>query len=119
MGYAGCKWNYVTDSKRKSTTRIPSPPIQVMETREGTQSNQHPGPQLPHPSTERQAVWPINPDQRALPEGTASRRENTPASMNATDLGQWGLTVQPRHRLGFGVYAQPASAVSRASLVRQ
>lgn len=84
-----------------------------METREGTQSNQHSGSQLPHPSIEREAVWPINPDQRALPEGTASWRENTPASVDTEGLGQCD------HCLGFGVFAQPASVISSASLRRK
>lgn len=88
MGHASCQWNYVADSERKGATVFSSPPVQVMETREGTQSDQHPGSQLPHPSIEREALWPINPDQRALPEGAASWRENTPASVDAKGLGQ-------------------------------
>lgn len=118
MGHAGCKWNYVADSERKRATVFSSPPVQVMETREGTQSDQHSGSQLPHPSIAREALWPINPDQRALPEGAASWRENTPAAVDAKGLGQCD-PEEYRHCLSFGVCAQPASAISSASLVRK
>lgn len=95
MGHAGCKWNYVTDSKRKRATVFPSPPIQVMEARAWTQSDKHPGPQLPHPSTEREALRPISPDQRALSEGTASRWKNAPASVDAEGLVSAILKYNP------------------------
>lgn len=87
MGDAGCKWNYITDSKRKRATVLSSPPVQVMEARKRAQSYEHSGPQPPHSSIEREALWPISPDQRALPEGTASWRENTSASVDAQELG--------------------------------
>lgn len=116
MGHAGCQWNYVADSERKRATVFSSPPVQLMETREGTQSDQHSGSQLPHPSIEREALWTINPDQRALPEGAASWRENTPASVDAKGLGRCD-PEERRHCLSFGVWAQPASAISSASLM--
>lgn len=81
MGDAGCQWNYTSDSKRKRTAAFPSPPLQAMEARERTQSDQHPGPQPSHPSPEREALWSGCSDQRALPEGTAGWREDTLASV--------------------------------------
>lgn len=119
MGDAGRKWNYITDSKRKRETVFSSPPVQVMEAREGTQSNKRSGPQLPHPSIEREALWPTNSDQRTLPEGTDGWGENTPASVDAEGRGQCDLEVQFERYPSFGVYAQPASAISGASLRRK
>lgn len=119
MGDACRKWNHVTDSKRKRAAIFSSPPIQVMEAREGAQSNERSGPKLPHPSIEREALWPTHPGQRTLPEGTASWRENTPASVDAKGLGRCDPEVQLKRCPSFGVYAQPASAISSASLRRK
>ncbi|XP_014442707.1 transmembrane 7 superfamily member 3 isoform X1 [Tupaia chinensis] len=74
------------DSKRKRATVFPSPPIQVVEARERAQSNKHSGPELPHSSLEREALWPVDPDQRAIPERTTNWREDTPASVDGQSL---------------------------------
>lgn len=81
VGDVGCQWNYAANSKRKRTGAFPSPSLQAVEARERKKSDKHSGPQPPYPSPERAAVWPIDSDQRALSEGTASWRAHTPAAV--------------------------------------
>jgi hypothetical protein len=99
MGDAGCQWNYLTDWKRKKAAISAPPPIQTVEARKRTQNNEHSGPQPPHPSIEREAVWSINPNQRALPEGTAGWRKDTSASIDGHRIGQCASAVEFMLRL--------------------
>lgn len=75
MGDAGCKWIYTTDSKRRRATIFPSLPVQVMEV----------------------WVWTNNldPNYHILPLRESHQKENTPASVNARQLGQYDLEVLP------------------------
>lgn len=95
MGDAGRKWHHVTDPKRARAAVFPSAPVQVMEAGERAQGDERPGPQLPHPSAEREALQPLSTDQRALPEGTARWGANTTASVKPWRPGQGAARWSP------------------------
>lgn len=88
MGDAGRQWDHSADSKREGTAAFPAPPLQAVEARAGTQGDEHSGPQSPHPSAEREAVRPNRSHQRALSEGAASWRTDTPAPVEGGRHGQ-------------------------------
>lgn len=98
VGDAGRQWDHTADSKREGTAAFPAPPLQAVEARAGTQSDEHSGPQSPHPSAEREAVWPNRSHQRTLSEGAAGWRADTPAPVEGGGRGQSafpGVLIQP------------------------
>ena len=95
MGDAGRQWDHTADSKRKGTAAFPAPPLQAVEARAGTQGDQHSGPQSPHPSAEREAVWPICSHQGVLSEGAAGWRADAPAPVEGGGLGQCAFLWRP------------------------
>lgn len=88
VGDAGRQWDHTADSKRKRTAAFPTPPLQAVEARAGTQGDEHSGPQSPHPSAEREAVWPTRSHQGVLSEGAAGWRADAPASVEGWGFGQ-------------------------------
>lgn len=97
MGDAGRQWDHTADPKRKGTAAFPAPPLQAVEARAGTQGDEHSGPQSPHPSAEREAVWRICSHQGVLSEGAAGWRADAPAPVEGGEggLGQCAFLLHP------------------------